>query len=283
MLFFQTAIPFPQGPLELLFFLVPILGFSVVIEGLVSFSLLLWDRRNPSGEWTMALASTYAGHVIVCGLGHVGYRVTRQLIDFGQEVVGVEKDPQASFLKRVRKLGVPVVMGEARDIEILQLAGAERAQALVIATNSDLVNVEIAMNVRQLNPDIRLVLRMFDADLAEKLGGILGIRTAFSASAIAAPAFATAAIRSGVTHSFSVEGDLLHVSELVVSEGSGLVGRMVGDLEEELDLSVIFHQRQGQRDMHPADELALEAGDKVIVFANLVQLAQLERMNCQGR
>jgi voltage-gated potassium channel len=193
----------------------------------------------------------------------------------------VEKDPQATFLDRVRKRGVPVVMGEARDIEVLQSAGAERAQAVVIATNNDLVNVEIAMNVRQVNPDIRIVLRMFDADLAEKLGGMLGIRTAFSASAIAAPAFATAAIRSGVTHSFSVEGDLLHVSELVVCAGSDLVGKTVHDLEESLDMSVIFHQRDGKRDMHPADELALRAGDKVVVFANLEQLGQLERMNCR--
>lgn len=283
MLFFQTAVPFPQGPLEILFFVVPILGFSVVIEGLVSFSLLLWDRRNPSGEWTVALASTYAGHVIVCGLGHVGYRVVKQLLDFGQEVVGLEKDPQAAFLDRVRKRGVPVVMGEGRDVDVLRSAGAERAQAIVIATNNDLVNLEIAMNVRQVNPDIRIVLRMFDADLAEKLGGVLGIRTAFSASAIAAPAFATAAIRAGVTHSFSVEGDLLHVSELVVCAEGGLAGKTVHDLEEEQDLSVIFHQRGSKRDMHPADELVLEAGDKVIVFADLAQLAQLERLNCGGR
>jgi voltage-gated potassium channel len=282
MLFFQTAVPFPHGPLEILFFVVPILGFSVVIEGLVSFSLLLWDRRNPSGEWTVALASTYSGHVIVCGLGHVGYRVIRQLLEYGQEVVGIEKDSQTAFLERVRKMDVPVVMGNATDGEVLRQAGAERALAIVIATNNDLVNLEIAMNVRQLHPDIRIVLRLFDGDLAEKMGKLLGIPTAFSASAIAAPAFATAAIRAGVTHSFFVEGELLHVSELVVCEGGDLVGQTVHNLEAELDLSVIFHQRAGKRDMHPPDDLALVPGDKVVVFANLEQLAQLERLNCGG-
>jgi Trk K+ transport system NAD-binding subunit len=280
MLFFQTAVPFPHGALEILFFVVPILGFSVVIEGLVSFSLLLWDRRNPSGEWTVALASTYSGHVIVCGLGHVGYRVVRQLLEYGQEVVGVEKNPQAPFLERVRRMGVPVVVGDAADAEILRQVGAERAQAVVVATNNDLVNVEIAMNVRQLQPEIRVVLRMFDGDLAQRMGALLGVSNAFSASAIAAPAFATAAIRTGVTHSFVLEGELLHVSELIVEAECKLAGKTVHDLEAELDLSVVFLQRGGERDMHPADELVLQAGDKVVVFANLEQLGQLERLNC---
>ena len=231
----------------------------------------------------MALASTYSGHIIVCGLGHVGYRVARQLLDFGQEVVAVEKDPQAPFLERVRRMGVPVILGQATDREVLRQAGAERAQAIVIATNNDLVNLEIVMIVRELKPDIRIVLRMFDGDLAEKLGALFGIRTAFSASAIAAPAFATAAVRSGVTHSFVVEGELLNVSELVVCEGAELIGWTVGELEQRLDLSVIFHQRGEKRDMHPAGELALQAGDKVIVFASLAQLGRLERLNCRPK
>ena len=283
MLFFQNTLAFPRGSLAILFFLIPILGFSVVIEGLVSFSLLLWDRRNPSGEWTVALASTYSGHVIVCGLGHVGYRVVRQLLEYGQEVVGVEKNPQAPFLERVRHMGVPVVLGDATDIAVLRQIGGERAQAIVVATNNDLVNLEIAMNARQLNPEMRIVLRIFDGDLADRVGQLLGIRTALSASAIAAPAFATAAVRAGVTHSFFVEGELLHVSELLVRAEGQLAGWTVHEVEEKLDLSVIFMQREGNRDMHPADKLVLQGGDKVVVFASLEQLSRLERMNCSTR
>ncbi len=283
MLFFQQAVSFPEGPLEILFFVIPILGLSVVAEGLVSFSLLLFDRRNPAGEWTVALASTYSGHVVLCGLGHVGYRTTRQLIDYGYEVVGVDKDPHAPFLERVRRLGVVVILGDATKEEVLRQAGIDRAEAIVVATNNDLINLEIVMQVRELNPGLRIVLRMFDPDLAEKIGQLFGIRTAFSASAIAAPAFATAAIREGVTHSFTLEGELLHVSELIVRAEGDLVGWSVQRVEDQLDLSVIFFQREGKRDMHPADDLALQAGDKIVVFASLEQLGELERLNCPSR
>ena len=40
---------------------------------------------------------------------------------------------------------------------------------LVIATNDDLANVEIALDARRLNPHIRVVLRMFDENIANKL------------------------------------------------------------------------------------------------------------------
>lgn len=280
MIFFQPSIPFPQGPLEILFFVIPILGLSVVVEGLVSFSLLLLNRHDPTGEWSMALASTYSGHIIVCGLGHVGFRVAKQLVDFGQEVVGIEKDPRSPFLDRIYRMGVPVILGEANDPEILEQAGVKRAQAVVVATNNDLLNLDIAMHVRELNPNARLVLRLFDAELAERVGRALGIRMVLSASAIAAPAFATAALHEGVTHSFFLEGELLNLSEVVVLPGGGLEGRSVKEVEEMLDLSVVFHQRGGKRDMHPAAELRLEAGDKVVVFASLEQLKQIERLNC---
>jgi len=283
MLFFQPVIPFPEGPLQILFFLIPIVGLSVVAEGLISFSVLLLNRNDPSGEWTVAMASTYSGHVVVCGLGHVGFRVVQQLLSFGQEVVGVEQTPQSRFADRVRRRGVPVIPGDATDLEVLRQAGVERARAIVVATNDPMVNLEIVLNARQLNKDVRVVLRMFDADVAERLGEAFGIRMTLSASAIAAPAFASAAIHEGVTHSFFVEGDLLHVSEVVVQPEGQLVGRTVGELEGTLDLSVIFHQRGDRRDMHPPMHLALEGRDKIIVFAQLEKLEELGRLNCPLR
>lgn len=283
MLFFESVVPLPHGALQILFFAVPLLGLTVIVEGLVRFSLLLLDRRNPSGEWTVALASTYSGHVIVCGLGHLGYRVIRQLVSYGQEVVGIERDPQSPFLERIRRLGVPILMGDATDEAVLQQVGIERAAAVVVATNNDMMNLEVVLNLRELNPDIRLVMRMFDADLAQKVGETFGIRTAFSTSNIAAPAFATAAIHEGVTHSFFLEGELMHISEVIVHPEGRLSGLTIGELERQLDISVVFHQRQGVRDMHPRPDLTLGSSDKVVVFCSLEQLNQLEQLNCPPR
>lgn len=283
MIFFELTVPFPHGPLQILFFVVPILGLSIVAEGLIRFNLLLIDKNDPSGEWTVALASTYSGHIVVCGLGHVGYRVVRQLLDFGQEAIALERNPQAPFVERVQQLDVPVIEGDATNARDLERAGVRRAQAIIVATNDAMMNLEIVLAARELNPDIRIVLRMFDADLAQKIGQVFDIKTALSASAIAAPAFATAAIREGILHSFFLEGELQHISELIVHPEGQLIDRTVQALEQALDISIIFHQRGQNRDMHPAADMPLQSEDKFAVFASLEQLSQLERLNCPPR
>ena len=54
---------------------------------------------------------------------------------------------------------------------------------------------------------------------------------------------------------------------------------MVGDLERELDLSVVLHQRNNEVDLHPTPEVKLEADDLIVVFASLAGLAELTRRN----
>ena len=71
------------------------------------------------------MASTYRDHVIVCGLGKVGYRVILELRKFGREVVGVERDADGRFVEKVQALGIPVIIADARREETLVKAGAE--------------------------------------------------------------------------------------------------------------------------------------------------------------
>ena len=47
-------------------------------------------------------------------------------------------------------------------------------------------NLDIALQARELNPGIKVVLRMFDPDLARRVESGFGIHTAFSTSALAA-------------------------------------------------------------------------------------------------
>ncbi len=117
----------------------------------------------------MAIASTYKDHVIVAGLGRLGFRIVQQLLNFGEEVVGIEIDPNTEFVQRVMDLHVPVVSGDATRPNILEQAGIKRACSIVTCTENDLTNLEIALVARELKPDIRVVLRMFDDDMAPKV------------------------------------------------------------------------------------------------------------------
>jgi len=280
LIFFASSLPFPsQWYLQLFFFIVPLVGLGLIAEGVIRFGVMLFDKRIRKEAWQVAIASTYSGHTVVCGLGRVGYRVAEELLKFGEEVVGIEQDPQGRFVERLRRRGVPVIIGDACRREVLRQAGVERANAVIPCTENDLANLDIALDAREMNPHIKVVMRVFEADLARKLEKGFGIHTAFSTSALAAPAFAAAALRVRIVQALYVDDVLLGISEMDVRPGSQLVGQRVADLEQSLDMSVILWKRGPQADLHPAPEVCLAAGDKLVVAATLDVLNRLEQMN----
>jgi voltage-gated potassium channel len=280
MIFFGESVPFPrQWYLQVFYFIMPVVGLGLIAQGVINFGVMLFNKSVREDEWQVAIASTYKDHVIVAGIGRLGFRIVQQLLDFGEEVVGIEINPESEFVQRVMAKKVPVIFGDATRPGALEQACVQRAGALITCTENDLTNLEIALMARELHPDIHVVLRMFDYDMAQKVARGFNIPTAFSTSALSAPAFAAAATRADINHAFYVGDQLLNVSGITVSAGSVLIGQKLGDLECQLDLSVILHNRAGRVDLHPAPDITLEAGDQICVFASLDMLNRLGRLN----
>ena len=171
-------------------------------------------RRIPDG-----------GHVVVCGLGNIGFRCVLELVRLGRPVVAVERVTDSPFAATVRRMGVPVVVGDATVREVLRQARAD-AGAVIAATESELANLEIALLVREMNPAARVVVRLTDPDFADALREAAGIKLAVSAPAVAAPAFAAALFGDRVHTLLPVGGRTLAVVELTVQEGdAGLYDR----------------------------------------------------------
>ncbi len=286
LVFFQPSLKFPNHLwLELLYFVIPVVGLGVLADGVVRFWVMLFNKRARKEEWQVALASTYRNHVIVCGMGKVGYRVVRQLLDFGEQVVGVEHDANRPFVSVLRQMDVPVIVADARQREVLIQAGVEHASALVACTQDDMTNLDIALDARELNPKVKVVMRMFDAELAKKIERGFGIHTAFSVSALAAPAFAAAATRVNVSYSFYMDNVLLNVSQVSVERGSSLVGKTLAQVERELDLTIVQYKSAAKTDLHPDPNIVLEGDDCIAVFAELRTLGKLNALakNKTGR
>ncbi len=281
LMFFQPSLEFPPNFfLDLLYFFLPIVGLGVLADGVVRFGVMLFNKRARKEEWQVALASTYRNHVIVCGLGKLGYRVVMQLLEFGEEVVGVEQDTNRPFVNVLRDLNVPVIVSDARRRDVLVQAGVEHAAALVACTQDDLTNLDIALDARELNPQIKVVMRMFDADLAKKIERGFGIHTAFSVSALAAPAFAAAATRANVSYSFYVDNMLLNVSQVAIAPDSPLVGKTLAQIERELELTIVQYKNAQHMDLHPDPNIVIEGNDCIAVFAELKTLGRLNAL-CQ--
>jgi voltage-gated potassium channel len=280
LIFFETLLPFPeQWYLQVLFFVIPILGLAVVADGVLRFGTALLNKKARGEKWQIAMASTYNNHIIVCGIGKLGYRVILQLLEFGRDVVGIEANPEGRFVEKARALGIPLLIANARRSENLIKAGVKRAEAIIPCTDDELTNLDIALDACELSPDIKVIMRLFDADLAKRVEKGFGIHTAYSTSALAAPIFAAAAMRVNIKHSFYVGDQLLNLSEVFIQPGSLFIDWSLKKLEAALDLSVVCYQGKDVTDLHPDPELCLSVGDKVLVLASLETLERLSDIN----
>jgi Trk K+ transport system NAD-binding subunit len=219
-----------------------------------------------------------SGHVIVCGLGNIGFRVIEELVSYDERVVAIELSRDSRFEATTRRLGVPIVSGDATVREVLRQAHAAKARAVVAATSNDLVNLEIALLVRELNPSQRVVVRMTDPRLAETLREAANVRLALSVPSLAAPAFLAALFGDRVLSVFLVQGRLVGVVDLLVSaEDKALVGQLVRGLRADYRLlPVAVLTAKGHPYPKPLD-VQLTAGDRLIAIAALPDLERLLR------
>jgi len=153
------------------------LFFSLMIDRIVArrTANLLGRRRHQ-----------LSGHIVVCGLGRIGYHLVRKLREESYSVLVIEKDADNRFLPAIRESGVPVMIADATLSNTLMDAAVDRASAVASVMQNDLVNLEVGLNARALHPKIRVVLRVFDGETAEELKRRLNIHYAISTSAIAA-------------------------------------------------------------------------------------------------
>jgi Trk K+ transport system NAD-binding subunit len=138
-------------------------------------------------------AARRRGHVVVVGVGTIGYRVLTLLDDLGIRTAAIEQSAESRFVGAASAHG-PVLVGNARLPEELDRTGVANASCLVAVTDDDLVNISACLQARAVNPGIRTIARIFDETIAEHAGSALGIDVALSGSRSAAAAFAGAAL-----------------------------------------------------------------------------------------
>jgi len=210
-----------------------------------------------------------SGHIIVVGLGNVGTAVTGQLHDLGFDVVCVDNNPNAPGIPMARQMGLPVVIGDAFREQTLRAAHLDTCLALVSVTSLDIVNLETALTARALRDDLRIVLRLTDDDLAERLEKTTGNTISRSVPYLAAPAFATAMLEHQVLRTIDVGRHVLLIAEIRVADQAGLAGSLISGTEQDGQARVLALQASGMAalDWSPQRGYQLAAGDRLIVLA----------------
>ncbi len=207
----------------------PLVGIVVIGEGVVRLALLLLSRRTGQEQWMKIMASTYRDHILLCGLGNLGMKVLEQLLSAGANVVVLEKDGDTDTLARARELDVPILIRNMREDQALVDAGIEHARAVVICTNNDMANIEVALDARRLNPGIRVIMRMIDEQISDKVASAFLVDHAFSAASVTAPLVAALCLDGKVLSTCVVDG----VQQVIVETPAG--GAIAGMAREQIE------------------------------------------------
>ena len=241
---------------------------AAVVEGMVNARLALSSGRA---------AARHEDHIVVVGLGNVGTRVLRQLVDLGVQVVAIDRKADARGAKAAEQLGVPFIVGDAGREETLRAASIATSKALVVVSTDDVTNLQAALNARAVRPDLRVVLRLFDDDFARRVQTAFNIDISRSVSRLAAPAFAAAMLDRDVLATIPVDRHALLVAGVQVYAGSPLDGATLGQADRPLSVRVIGLSAAGSEwvDWAPDPRRVLAAGDRVMIVARRAGLRAL--------
>ncbi len=204
-------------------------------------------------------------HVVVCGVGNIGHRVVEQVHAMGLAVVAMDVTETAKAIPELRRQGIPIVIGDAGELPNLEALCLETARCLVVTTDDDMTNLEVALAARSINPELRIVVQLHDPDLAAKIQRAIGVGVSRSSAGLAAPAFVSSALGHRILGSIPVGERMLVVAHAALVEGAEAAGRQVDWLQHGLYGRVLMLRRSSQQTWCPGPETRLDSGDEVLL------------------
>jgi hypothetical protein len=162
-------------------------------------------------------AAPAGGHVVLCGLNELGYRTLEELVRLGEHVVVVVRSPAEEVARGARELGATLVRSY-RDQAVLRAARVPSASALVVTEDDDVGNLHAALAAQELNPALRMRLRMFNRELGRRVQELFEDCQVFDSAALAVPAFVSAALLQDWQQWVEVDGRTLVVRKAAATE-----------------------------------------------------------------
>lgn len=259
--FFEISVHPPYPWYEQIFlYIAPILGIFFIADSAVLLFTLLSRKRQNLQQWWIMMALSYQDHVVVCGVGKVGYRIIRELHRMGHLVVGIELETHM-LVEELVEQKIPVVLGNARMKSILERANVQQARAIICATEDDLTNLDCAFTAREIKPGINVVLRMFDDTIAGKISTQFNI-PAISTSYACAAVFISKALDLETPKNLNISRHPIQVEDLAVDQN--MDGKSVSQLEQELHVKVLSLKSEDGEHLLPC-EGHVKAGNTVTV------------------
>jgi trk system potassium uptake protein TrkA len=210
--------------------------------------------------------------VIIVGCGRVGANLANALSAERHQVVVIDRNP-LSFGRLSREFNGQMLTGVGFDREILMKADIEGADALAATTDSDNVNIVVAVTAKETFKVPRVVARIYDPQAAE-IYRREGIPT------VTPTLLAANTMKAMIAHPQLVILSALGSGEVKFLEAEvtkPLAGRTVQDLTIPGECLVHGMVRRGQA-MIPRADTRLEAGDVLHISVATRAIATLEKL-----
>ncbi|MCW5881290.1 MAG: cation:proton antiporter [Anaerolineae bacterium] len=117
----------------------------------------LWARLDRHGTPPDLATPRLTNHVVVVGAGRVGKHIVNVLDRLGVPRLVVEIDAQRAV--EFDQQGIPSLMGDAANSEVLTHAGLADARALVVTLPEEAATEVVVVAAREMAPDLPIIAR----------------------------------------------------------------------------------------------------------------------------
>ena len=163
----------PNGKLMpvILAFLLP-LGTGLILgEGILRVIRIYMGRRYNRKEWDLMVINTFRDHIAVCGAGEMGRQLIRSLVSRQPDLKFVLIDLRPGILAELSLPEDSMIhfQGDMTNIETLREAGLEKAKLAILTSGEDVINLETAYKIQEINPDLEIWVRLHHSGLSDLL------------------------------------------------------------------------------------------------------------------
>src|ERR687885_112959 len=203
--------------------------------------------------------------VTIAGAGAVGRSIAAELLEFGHQVMLIERDPDQLDPHVVE--GAEWVLADACELASLEEAGLEHSDVVIAATGDDKVNLVVSLLAKTEFAVRRVVARVNDPANEWLFNEAWGVDVAVSTPRMLAAMVEEAVSVGDLVQLLTLRQGQANLVELTLPEDTPLAGRPVREVVMPKDAALVVILRGG-RVIVPQPDDPLEAGDELLFVAS---------------
>lgn len=223
-----------------------------------------------------------AGHTVLCGLSAVSERVLTEHLASGRAIVVVDGRHEVAHALRDKYKGLPVMVGDASNEEVLVQAGVNRARSLICCLPNDRDNLFLVVTARQMSKTLEIIVDCGDEHSVPKFRAA-GASHVVNPSFIGGMRIASQVLRP---HTVAFLDNMLRgpgevrVTEVVVRPESEAAGRDIGWLVEHGGLQVVALRNPSEESFRysPRADTEIKEESVVIVIGERDRVARVQAL-----